>query len=47
MNALGYNALQKELKKGQIDACIIRQHENISFEFYKNKKTLTCMVDII
>jgi len=41
MNALGYNALRKELKKGQIDACIIRQHENISFEFYKNKKIKT------
>lgn len=41
MDGVGYNILLKELKKGQVDACIIKQHKNITFEYYKNTKNKT------
>lgn len=33
-----YSALLKEVKKGQIKACMIKQHDVVTFEYFKNKK---------
>jgi CubicO group peptidase (beta-lactamase class C family) len=38
MSPSQYDALLKELKKGQIKTCIVKQNEKIEFEYYKNKK---------
>jgi len=43
MNKPPYSSLLKELKKGQIKACIIKQHEDITFEYYKNKKSVSAL----
>lgn len=43
MNTIEYEALHKQLKKGNIKACIIQQHEKITFEYYKNQKIKTVL----
>jgi len=33
-----YDALQKKLQRGQIKACIIQRRDEVTFEYYRNKK---------
>ena len=38
-----YEALLKQLKKGNITACVIQKHSEIAFEYYRNKKSETAL----
>ena len=40
---MAYEALSKQLKKGDIKACVIQQHAEITFEYYKNQRVQTAL----